>query len=124
MTDTVQLGSAQDLQARIAAAHARQAQIEAEARATTNQPQVDQFTFLVNKLFGDGAIETLGARVEWRERPALVIPWNGHEYELVALPKPTGHVGWRVGTIELFEQKYAPSQADALDLLLVALDVA
>lgn len=115
----------QSLEQRIAAARDRQAALEAQARATVNQPQIDHFVFLVRLLFGADVIETLSARVEWRERPTLVIPWQGREHELVAAPKPSGHVGWQLGSgIELFEQKYAPHSTEAMDALLVALDSA
>jgi hypothetical protein len=123
MAGTAQTATSQTLQERIAAARARQAELEAQARAQINQPQIDHFVFLVGLLFGADAITTLGARVEWRDRPTLIIPWNGAEQELVAVPKPTGHVGWQLGSgIELFEQKYAPPPAEALDKLLVSLE--
>jgi hypothetical protein len=124
MSDTVLLGTPQTIQERIAAARAHQAEIEAAQRKEANQPQLVQFTFLVDKLFGSAARTDLKARVEWHDRPTLVIPWQGKELLLVALPKPTGHVGWTVGAVELFEQKYAPGPDTALDLLLVALDAA
>jgi hypothetical protein len=124
MATTTVLGVSQSIQDRIAAARARQAELEAQQRQQINQPKIEQFTFLLGKLFGDSVIADLGARVEWQERPVLVIPWNGQDKVLVALPKPTGHVGWTLGSVELFEQKYAPSASDALDLLLVALDTA
>jgi hypothetical protein len=121
MADVQTLTSTQSLEQRIAAARTRQAEAEAIARQTANQGQIDQFVKLIGILFGVDTITALGSRVEWRERPTLVIPFGGNEHELVALPKPTGHVGWRVGTVELFEQKYAPAPDAALDALLVAM---
>ena len=124
MSDTVQLSPSQSMESRIEAARARQAAIEAAQRQTANQPQIEHFAFLVDKLFRPTTRSDLNARLEWREQPVLVINWKASEQVLVAKPKPTGHVGWVLGTVELFEQKYAPAPDAALDLLLVALDAA
>ena len=121
MSDTTQIGVSPQLQQRIAEARARQAEIDAQQRQTVDSAKMEHFIFLVDKLFGPEARATLQARVDWRGQPALIIPWEGAEQVLVALPKPTGHVGWTLGAVELFEQKYAPAPASAFDQLLVAL---